>query len=608
MLARLRIPIAVAISVVSSFVGAGVASAAAWQAPVALNISATSAAKQPSVGIDGVGNTIATWQTDPAVGNNVIQGTRHLFGGFGFTQLPDVANDPGFNDIDAITVVNRAGQGFVAWVHDLNSMGNQQVEMSTVSPGGIISGIVTPISTPSGNYTHLTGAIDAAGDAVIAWTHNSNATEVITRQGLAGAFTAQQSLDSAATGGPSVAIDSGGNALAIWPTNALAGALRYSHHPAGGSWALNQDVFTGGHTYTEQALSGDPTGQVVVAYQDAFVGGPDVGAASGTITGGFGTPQVLSAAPISNLHGPGVNVDDVGTAVVGWTTATAVQYSSRPNGASFPPPGGVQSITPVPVGPANFELAGNGRGDVIAAWYGFETGPMHNVARAAVKPAGASAFGASQIISDTHQDTYDEVMALDQNGDAVVGLPLGSSGGPLGVEAAAYDASPPVLGNLSGPTRIARGARGSFSTSATDAFSPFSFSWSFGDGSAAAAGASVSHTFTRAGTFTVRVTATDTAGNSSAKQITVTVTSPPPPPNCRVPKLKGKTLSQAKTLLRRAHCRLGRVHKPRKPKHRKLRKLIVASSSPRAGRVRPNGTKVSLTLKEAPKPKPRHKH
>ncbi|HMC72120.1 MAG TPA: PKD domain-containing protein, partial [Mycobacteriales bacterium] len=335
----------------------------------------------------------------------------------------------------------------------------------------------------------------------------------------------------------------------VWPTSALAGALFTKRHPAGGSWSASSDsFFHAGDVYTDQTVSSNPNGQVVVAFLDSV--GPTIDEVSGTVSGGFGalsTPGTVISPP-GVAHGPGVNVDDAGGATVGWTTATSVQYSSRPNGASFPPPGGVQSISPVPVMPAKFELAGNGRGDVIATWDANEPPSNNNIVRAAVKAAGSTSFGASQVISDQTRVTDDATIALDENGDAVVGMPLSSLGMPAGVEAAIYDASPPLLGTPSGPTRIARGTRGSFSTTATDAFSGESFRWSFGDGSAAAAGASVSHTFSRTGTFTVRVTATDTAGNSAAKQISVTVTTPTLP-NCRVPRLKGKTLGQAKTLL-----------------------------------------------------------
>ena len=96
------------------------------------------------------------------------------------------------------------------------------------------------------------------------------------------------------------------------------------------------------------------------------------------------------------------------------------------------------------------------------------------------------------------------------------------------------------------------------------------------------------------------LTATDAAANSASTTFTVTVASapPPPPPKCVVPKLAGKTLSQARTALSRAHCKLGKVHQPKKPKHRRLRKLIVKSSSPGRGAVRANGTKVAVTLVE----------
>jgi beta-lactam-binding protein with PASTA domain len=80
---------------------------------------------------------------------------------------------------------------------------------------------------------------------------------------------------------------------------------------------------------------------------------------------------------------------------------------------------------------------------------------------------------------------------------------------------------------------------------------------------------------------------------------------PPPPParKCRVPKLKGKTLSQARTALTKANCKLGKVTKPKARKHHKLRKLVVKSTSPGPGAVKPLGTKVAVTLVQVPKPK-----
>jgi virginiamycin B lyase len=70
---------------------------------------------------------------------------------------------------------------------------------------------------------------------------------------------------------------------------------------------------------------------------------------------------------------------------------------------------------------------------------------------------------------------------------------------------------------------------------------------------------------------------------------------PPPPPNkpaCIVPKLKGETLSQARATLRKAHCTLGKVKKP-KNSHGKLK---VSSSKPVAGKKLADGSKITVTL------------
>jgi len=99
-------------------------------------------------------------------------------------------------------------------------------------------------------------------------------------------------------------------------------------------------------------------------------------------------------------------------------------------------------------------------------------------------------------------------------------------------------------------------------------------------------------------------TATDAAGNTSACSASISYTrpphgDPPRPPGCIVPQLVGKKLARAKTMLTAANCKLGTVHKPKRPKGKGRRPLVVKSSSPAAGK-RSAGS-VDLTL--GPKPR-----
>ena len=76
-------------------------------------------------------------------------------------------------------------------------------------------------------------------------------------------------------------------------------------------------------------------------------------------------------------------------------------------------------------------------------------------------------------------------------------------------------------------------------------------------------------------------------------------TTPPVTPSaakCKVPNLKGKTLAQAKKLLKTAHCKLGKVSKKKAPKKAKVKKGRIFKQSPAAGAKKPAGTKVSVVV------------
>ncbi len=92
-----------------------------------------------------------------------------------------------------------------------------------------------------------------------------------------------------------------------------------------------------------------------------------------------------------------------------------------------------------------------------------------------------------------------------------------------------------------------------------------------------------------------------TVNADTAVTATFTKDAPPPPPpaeeKCVVPKLKGLALGKAKSALTKAHCKAGKVSKPKKAKGA----LVVKSSKPPVGTVLAAGSKVDLKL--APKPK-----
>jgi hypothetical protein len=70
----------------------------------------------------------------------------------------------------------------------------------------------------------------------------------------------------------------------------------------------------------------------------------------------------------------------------------------------------------------------------------------------------------------------------------------------------------------------------------------------------------------------------------------------PAPAPCVVPKLTGKKLGRAKAALRRAHCGVGKVSKPKHEKGKRRGALVVKSSAPSAGTVLDADAPVNLQL------------
>lgn len=94
-------------------------------------------------------------------------------------------------------------------------------------------------------------------------------------------------------------------------------------------------------------------------------------------------------------------------------------------------------------------------------------------------------------------------------------------------------------------------------------------------------------------TYHYRLLATSPAGTSSGGDRTFKTRPVKTRAACVVPDLHHKTLAQAKKLLGRHHCALGRVTRP---KQNHSGRLVVVKQSPRSGSRRPGGTPVALTL------------
>jgi subtilisin family serine protease len=173
-----------------------------------------------------------------------------------------------------------------------------------------------------------------------------------------------------------------------------------------------------------------------------------------------------------------------------------------------------------------------------------------------------------------------------------------TSGGRLDVARALDEIAVPDTKITSAPSSSTKSKTAAFGFVRSDSASGGSFECQL-DGGAFAACANPKTYTVGAGTHTFAVRARSPHGlevDASPATAKWTVL------QCKVPKLKGLTLSKATKALKKANCKLGKVTKPKARKHHRLPPLVVSVSNPKAGKVLAADAKVKLSL--GPKPKP----
>jgi hypothetical protein len=137
-----------------------------------------------------------------------------------------------------------------------------------------------------------------------------------------------------------------------------------------------------------------------------------------------------------------------------------------------------------------------------------------------------------------------------------------------------------------------------FSPGRSTSANPYSSAtWTFGDGSKTSffrghrALGPVTHTYPARGRYTITLTLVDNRGNVQTASRSVSVS----PPVCVVPNVRGESLRRSISAIHAAHCVPGSVETQGGREHKRW-PLVVGREIPRAGSVRPAGTRVALTL------------
>jgi hypothetical protein len=528
--------VTVALVIATALCGGLAASAEAapmWLAPVNLS-EAGFTGESPQVAVDAHGDVTAVWGRGGG-GNYAVQAAvRPADGAW---QAPVTLSEAGVDAGAAQVAVDPEGDAVAVWetfpVPPATAARTIQAAVRSAFTGAWSAPVtLAAIGEPVGNPQV---AVDSHGDAVAVWEEqpvNPGPQYIQAAVRPAGGTWSAPVDISTGSGGrdPHIVIDSEGNAIVTWSGyDSVQSAVRLASN---GTWQQPVEVAAigsgAGGSPGGPALAVDGLGNVVTAWSSTIGSGSNhiVQAATLPAGGTWQTPVEISEAGL-DAGSPDVALNPAGDAVVTWSAATSAVVGSKSAivQAAIRPAGGAWQA-PVDISEAGQEV------DEPPFEPKAAVDPQGNtiavwegldgedrVIQSAVRPADSGDWQAPVNLSASEMRANDVQLAIDSQGNAVSVWTLGNGSS---VQAAGYDAGPLLYGSSIPKTGMV-GQPVSFSSSPLAVWSALGeTSWSFGDG-LSAGGTSVTHVYTAPGNYKVTLSSVDALGNASSASATIAI-------------------------------------------------------------------------------------
>lgn len=495
-----------------------------WLSPQTLSPPGYDASEQ-QVAFDPGGDAVVVWQENGPSSDVILASARPAGGSF---STPQTLSDAGKNASAPDVASDAQGDGIAVW---LQWDGTVERVQAAYRPAGGSFGVPQTLSEAGVEAETPRVAMNGSGEAVAVWNISVGGKMQIRTAAAAsgGVFGAPADLTGLTVNAsaPQVALDSRGDAIAVW--DGWDGAnirIEDAVRPAGGSFDAPQYLSPAGYNADVPQLAFDASGDALAVW--SFDGSPSstVQSAYRPAGGTFGSPQTVPAPNGEPAQVPQVAFDGSGESVVAWLQSDGseprVYASVRSAGTdgTFSTSGTLD-----PSGQEAYEprVAGDGLSATIVSWKTFNGATSYT--QAVERPAGGNFSAATNVSTEGPEESAPEV-GVDAQGNGIAVFSRAGSGGEYLIEAAGYDGAGPQLRGLTIPSEGAVGQPLQFFQAPLDVWSGvLSEGFSFGDGSSAS-GVSATHTYTAPGAYQVTASATDALGNTTTVTRTVTILAP----------------------------------------------------------------------------------
>ena len=283
-------------------------------------------ASYPDIAVDPMGNGVAVWsQYDGAL--RYIWANRYVPGnGWGVAQK--IHSTPSGNGFDAHVVCDDSGNAFLIWREYPSVFSSRYVAGIGWTDGESLC------SHDSETQSLPSIAVDAEGNAIAVWSeraHYYSLCNIWANRYVIGSGWGDEVLietnDSGDALEPSVALDSGGNAIAVWsqissqyPSQARIWANRYIASIGWGTERLI-DIESTDFMLSPRVAMDDAGNAIATWYQIITGVGSRVWTNRYLVATGWRTAEQINVGNTTSAYKPDIGMDEVGHGLLVWGTS-----------------------------------------------------------------------------------------------------------------------------------------------------------------------------------------------------------------------------------------------------------------------------------------------
>jgi hypothetical protein len=221
--------------------------------------------ESPRVAVDADGDAVIVWYRFDGTNYRVQARALSAADVLGPVKTVSAA---GQNAIDPHVAIDTAGNALIAWQRVMIAF--WRIQARTLSAAGTL-GPAQTLSQDGGSASAPQVAVDADGDAVIAWLRSDGANERVQARGrsAAGVLTAIRTLSAAGQNAAEarVAVDAGGDGVVIWRrSDGAAFRVQARTFTVAGAMGPAQTLSAAGQTATAAQVAVNATGKAVAAW------------------------------------------------------------------------------------------------------------------------------------------------------------------------------------------------------------------------------------------------------------------------------------------------------------------------------------------------------